>query len=40
MKRLTLLFSALVMLMTLPATGQTNDFYDDAPTMQLKGAKD
>ena len=39
MKRLTLLFSALVMLMTLPATGQTNDFYDDAPTMQLKGAK-
>ncbi len=39
MKRLTLLFSALVMLMTLPAAGQTNDFYDDAPTMQLRGAK-
>jgi beta-aspartyl-peptidase (threonine type) len=39
MKRLTLLFSVLVMLMTLPATGQTNDFYDDAPTMQLKGSR-
>jgi beta-aspartyl-peptidase (threonine type) len=39
MKKLTMLVSALVILMTLPATGQTNDFYDDAPTMQLKGNK-
>jgi beta-aspartyl-peptidase (threonine type) len=37
MKKLTILFSALVLLMTLPATGQTNDFYDDAPTVKLKG---
>jgi beta-aspartyl-peptidase (threonine type) len=39
MKNLTLLFTALMMLMMLPATGQTNDFYDDEPTMQLKGTK-
>ncbi len=39
MKKLTLLLSALVILLNLPATGQTNDFYDDAPTMQLKGTK-
>ncbi|MDM8002076.1 MAG: hypothetical protein QUS66_04065, partial [Bacteroidota bacterium] len=39
MKKLTLLFSALAMLMIIPATGQTNDFYDDAPTVQLKGNK-
>jgi len=39
MKKLTLLFSALAMLMIIPAAGQTNDFYDDAPTMQLKGNK-
>ncbi|MHC1733724.1 MAG: isoaspartyl peptidase/L-asparaginase family protein [Bacteroidales bacterium] len=37
MKKLTILFSALVLLMTLPAAGQTNDFYDDAPTVKLKG---
>jgi hypothetical protein len=28
-----------VILLNLPATGQTNDFYDDAPTMQLRAAK-
>ena len=39
MKKLTLLLSALVILLNLPASGQTNDFYDDAPTMQLKGTK-
>jgi beta-aspartyl-peptidase (threonine type) len=39
MKKLTILLSALVMLMTVPASGQTNDFYDDAPTVQLKGSK-
>ena len=38
MKRLTLLFSALMILMAIPATGQTNDFYDDAPTVKLKGS--
>lgn len=37
MKKLTILFSALVILIALPATGQTNDFYDDAPTVKLKG---
>jgi beta-aspartyl-peptidase (threonine type) len=39
MKRLTLLYSAMVMLLALPATGQTNDFYDDAPTMELRGSR-
>ena len=38
MKKLTLLISALVILMILPVTGQTNDFYDDAPTVKLKGS--
>ena len=38
MKRLTLLISALVILMAIPAAGQTNDFYDDAPTVKLKGS--
>jgi hypothetical protein len=38
MKKLTLLFSALVILLSLPASGQTNDFYDDAPTTRLKGS--
>lgn len=38
MKKLTLLFSALVILISLPAAGQTNDFYDDAPTVKLKGS--
>jgi hypothetical protein len=37
MKKLTILFPALMMLMTLQSTGQTNDFYDDAPTVKLKG---
>ena len=39
MKKLTPLFSALAMLIMIQAAGQTNGFYDDAPTMQLKGAK-
>ena len=38
MKKLTLLFSALVMLLNLPVSGQTNDFYDDAPSAKLKGS--
>lgn len=38
MKKLTLLFSALVMLLHIPASGQTNDFYDDAPATRLKGS--
>ena len=38
MKKLTLLFFALVILLNLPASGQTNDFYDDAPTTPLKGS--
>jgi beta-aspartyl-peptidase (threonine type) len=38
MKKLTLLFSALVILLSLPASAQTNDFYDDAPTTRLKGS--
>ncbi len=38
MKRVTLLISALVILMAIPAAGQTNDFYDDAPTVKLKGS--
>jgi len=39
MKKLTPLFSALAMLIMIQAAGQTNDFYDDAPTMQLKGSR-
>ncbi len=38
MKKLTLLFSALVILLNLPVSGQTNDFYDDAPAAKLKGS--
>ncbi len=38
MKKLTLLFCTLVMLFNLPASGQTNDFYDDAPTTRLQGS--
>lgn len=38
MKKLILILSALVLLMTIPAAGQTNDFYDDAPTVKLKGS--
>ena len=37
MKKLIPLFSCLTMLLTMPAEGQTNDFYDDAPTLKLKG---
>ncbi len=39
MKKLTLLFSAMTLLLSVIVTGQTNDFYDDAPTNQLKGSK-
>ncbi len=37
MKKLTLLSAALVLTALLQLHGQTNDFYDDAPTNQLKG---
>jgi beta-aspartyl-peptidase (threonine type) len=39
MKKLTLLFSAMALLLAVNVTGQTNDFYDDAPTNQLRGSK-
>ncbi len=39
MKKLTLLFSALVKLLNLPVSGQTNDFYDDAPAAKLKAVR-
>lgn len=38
MNKLILLFPALILLLSLTATGQTNDFYDDAPTSPLKGS--
>lgn len=39
MKKLTLLITAAMLLLAASVTGQTNDFYDDAPTNQLKGSK-
>jgi beta-aspartyl-peptidase (threonine type) len=38
MKKLTLLFCAVTLLLSVNVKGQTNDFYDDAPTNQLKGS--
>jgi len=39
MKKLTLLFSAMALLLAAVVTAQTNDFYDDEPTNQLKGSR-
>ncbi|MDZ7636280.1 MAG: hypothetical protein U5L72_18320 [Bacteroidales bacterium] len=38
MRKQTLLLTTLVIMLVLPVKGQTNDFYDDAPTNRLLGS--